>query len=247
MTISAFTAYKDSAGKLHTSLESVQTAERRAMFADALKAGTAANPQLARLDPALVVDFCMALGKTIGEIANDRLAPVGVGPGGARPADYKPTLPEQEERARELLRGIGPVRTAFDKVPAERLVPATPARKLEADSVSTEEKGGRFENAPRFPDGGIVGDRAVAKSPALGLPYGRDNLADMGGDGPVVGRAAGDGVDGDVYAAVARELGTEFPGNEKPHRTDFGRHPLDPSPVDEGALQVAAGVADRGH
>lgn len=207
MSITAFTAYKDTAGKLHTSLESVQTAERRAMYADILKAGTAANPQLARLDPTLVVDFCMALGKSIGEVANDRLAPQGVGPGGARPADYKPTLPEQEARARQLLR---------DVVPAERLVPATPARKLNPESVSTEEKGGRFENAPRFPSGGIVGDRAVAKSPALGLPYGRDNLADMGGDGPVVGRAAGDGVDGDVYAAVYGNSELNFPATRSP-------------------------------
>ncbi|PZQ95155.1 MAG: hypothetical protein DI533_20100 [Cereibacter sphaeroides] len=227
MSITAFTAYKDTSGKLHTSLESVQTAERRAMYADLLKAGTSANPQLARLDPTLVVDFCMALGKSIGDVANDRLTPIGA------------NVTVSNKTAAETMQ---PVVAA-----AQKLTPATPARKLNPESVSTEEKGGRFENAPRFPSGGIVGDRAVAKSPALGLPYGRDNLADMGGDGPVVGRAAGDGVDGDVYAAVVRELGTEFPGNEKPHRTDFGRHPLDPSPVDEGALRVAAGVADRGH
>lgn len=239
MSITAFTAYKDSAGKLHTSLDSVQTAERRAMYAELLKAGTAANPQLARLDPALVVDFCMALGKSIGEVANDRLAPQGVGPGGARAevnvTVHKPTLAEQEERARSLLRPL-----------VEKSVPATPARKLEADSKSPEEKGGRFENAPRFPNGGIVGDRPVASRPELAMPYGGAPVRD-GGDGPVSVGGKSAGVDDDLYAAVVRELGTEFPGNEKPHRTDFGRHPLDPSPVDEGALQVAAGVADRGH
>jgi hypothetical protein len=224
MTLSAFTAYKDSDNKLHTSLEAAQTAERRIMFAAAFDAAVHGNPQLARLDKALVVAFCMTLGKTIGDIANDRLAPQGVGPGGARPADYVPNVLEHEERAREVLRGLGPVRTAFDKVPVERLTPATPAEKSEADSVSTGEKAGRFQNARTFPGGGIVGDRAVGKLPALGEPFRGTAVADAAaGAEPVGAGRTGDSVDDDIYAAVARELGDD------PNRTDFGKHPLDPA------------------
>ena len=157
--ITAFTAYKDTAGKLHTSLESVQTAERRAMYADILKAGTSANPQLARLDPTLVVDFCMALGKSIGDVANDRLAPSGVGPGGAKAEPgYRPTIGEQEARARELLR---PVRSAPELAmpygQGEKLSPEEPARKRNENSDSKVENSRPF-GIPAAPMANAVGD-----------------------------------------------------------------------------------------
>lgn len=177
--ITAFTAYKDSAGKLYTSMEAVQDAERRAMYLDILTKARTKNPELVKLDGALVVDLLMAYGPMIGTVAADRLAPQGIGPGGAK--DYRPTIAEQEARAREILRPVGkapelampyggdqPVMHERGFTASlEKLTPETPAKNQTPIQNQTAEKTAGSEKVwPRHPLDPAV-SRAEGMEPKL--------------------------------------------------------------------------------
>lgn len=266
--IKSLTAYRDSAGTLYTSLDEVQTAERRAMYADVLKAGTAANPQLARLDVDLVVDLCMALGKTIGSIANDRLAPQGGAElkvvvhhdGGVLGAAS--SLPTAAHAA-ILAAARGESRIAH--VSREAILAETLRREgKEPRDIHAELKARRAEKlTPEAPakKPEPIPDLVSTKTPPFGIPANPT----PGAVDPAVSRAEGMEPRERLLTAHHPEFSAPYGGSTDPvptasYNTDgkvWPKHPLDSfedtlvaeimSDDSEAALRQAAGVSSRGN